>query len=286
MTAICLARSVNDLVSQRLRPQFDVSGTRLITAPHAELKPRLRHSQSRLRAQADDLVAREGPKDESLAILLHELRSPLASIQNAVAALRLGSKDESFQRHMHELIERQVRQMALLTSNVGQMSAARLEIRPLQGQRIDLCTVLSRAAETVIPEITQRQHQLSLSLPQPTIWILGDASRLEEVFVNLLSNASKYSGVGGKIEMSVHVYDGHASVQVRDFGIGIAADSMPYIFDLFMRVDAAAVQTQSGLGIGLALVRSIVDSHRGTVWAVSEGTGQGTKFTVRLKLEL
>jgi signal transduction histidine kinase len=148
-----------------------------------------------------------------------------------------------------------------------------------------LCTVLGRAAETVIPEITQRQHQLSLSVPESPIWIFGDASRLEEVFVNLLSNASKYSDIGGKLEMSVHVRDGHAVVQVLDFGIGIAADSMPYIFDLFMRADTTAVQTQSGLGVGLALVRSIVDSHRGTVWAVSEGAGQGTKFTVRLKLE-
>lgn len=285
MTAIYLARSVSGLTSQGVRPQFDVSDSRAITAPRADLKLFLRQSQSRLRTRADDLLAAEVHKDESLAILLHELRSPLASIQNALAALRLGSKDESFQRHMHELIERQARQMALLTSNAGQMSGARLAIRPLQGQRMDLCTVLNRAAETVIPEITQRQHQLSLSLPESTIWIFGDASRLEEVFVNLLSNASKYSAVGGKIEMSVHVCDGHAVVQVRDFGIGIAADSMPYIFDLFMRADTTAVQAQSGLGIGLALVRSIVDSHRGTVWAVSEGAGQGTKFTVRLNLE-
>jgi signal transduction histidine kinase len=114
---------------------------------------------------------------------------------------------------------------------------------------------------------------------------LGDAGRLEQVFINLLSNASKYSDVGGRIQMSLQASDGFAVVQVRDSGIGIAADSMPFIFDLFVRADTQAARTRSGLGIGLALVRSILDSHHGAVSASSEGVGQGSEFTVRLKLD-
>lgn len=287
MPATDSAAPRTDRNPQRMWPQFDTHDSGPITARREVLisEPYFRQSQAWLRTPIADLVTAERAKDESMAILLHELRSPLASIQNAVAALRIGSKDESFQEHMHELIARQVRQMVLLTSNFGQMSGPRQENLQVQRERIDLCTVLSRAAETVNPEFIQRQHQFSLGLPESSIWIFGDASQLEEVFVNLLSNASKYCELGGRITMSVHVCDGHAVVQVGDSGIGIAAGAMPFIFDLFVRADTAAVQTRAGLGIGLALVRSIVDSHGGTVCAVSEGIGQGTKFIVRLQLE-
>jgi signal transduction histidine kinase len=220
-----------------------------------------------------------------MAVLLHELRSPLASIQNALAVLRLRGKDESLQQRMHELIERQVRQIALLTSSQCQISEPGLAKLQLRWERIDLGVLLTRAVETAAPELTQRLNQLVVSLPESSIWVLGDAGRLEQVFVNLLSNASKYSEVGGRIAVSMHVLDGRAVVQVRDSGVGISAASMPYIFDLFVRADSAAVRKRSGLGIGLALVRSILDSHEGTVSAASEGAGRGSEFTVRLKAE-
>lgn len=260
---------------------WQIAGHRkvLISDPYSD------ENRSRLLSHIEDLVAADRRKDESMALLLHELRSPLASIQNAMAVLRVRSKDETLQQRMHELVERQVRQIALLTASLGQMSGPRLENLQPELRRIDLCTVLRRAAETVSPEFSDRQHQLDAALPESSVWILGDAGRLEQVFINLLSNASKYSDVGGKILMSMHVCDGHALVGVRDSGIGIAADSMPFIFDLFVRADTKAARTRSGLGIGLALVRSILDSHRGTVAATSEGVGQGSEFTVRLKLE-
>jgi len=268
-------------------PQFERYDPGLITAHRKVLisEPYTRQSQSRLLAQIEDLVDADRRKDESMALLLHELRSPLASIQNAIAVLRIRSKEESLQQRMHELIERQVRQIALLTASLCQMSGPRLEKLQPDLERIDLCTVLRRAAETVMPEFTDRLHQLLVDLPESSVWIMGNASRLEQVFINLLSNASKYSDVGGRIQISMHLYDGHAVVQVRDSGIGIAADSMPFIFDLFVRADTVAARTRSGMGIGLALVRSILDSHHGTVSAASEGIGQGNEFTVRLKLE-
>ena len=267
--------------------QGDTSVSRpLATHREAHLpEPYMAQSQSWLQMRIEDLDTADHRKDESMAILLHELRSPLASIRNAIAALRIGSKDEFFKHHMYELIERQVRQIGLLISSLGQAPGPYPENLQLRRERIDLCAVLSRAAETVIPEITQRQHQLSLDLPESGIWIIGDSSRLEQVFVNLLSNASKYSEVGGRITMSAHVCDEHAVVQVRDFGIGIAAGLIPHIFDLFVRANTTAVRTRAGLGIGLALARSIVESHSGTVSAVSGGIGLGSKFTVRLKLE-
>jgi signal transduction histidine kinase len=267
--------------------QFDVAEPQRIAAHLAVIiaEPYTRQSQSRLLAKIEALVAADRRKDESLAVLLHELRSPLASIQNAVAVLRIRSKDESLQQRMHELIERQVRQIALLTAGLCQVSGPRLETLLPHLKRLDLCAVLRRAAETVVQEFAERQHQLLLGLPDPPTWVLGDAGRLEQVFVNLLSNASKYSEVGGNILMSMRVSDGHAVIQVRDSGIGIAADSMPHIFDLFVRADTAAVQTRPGMGIGLALVRSILDSHHGTVSAASEGVGMGSEFTVRLKIE-
>jgi signal transduction histidine kinase len=268
-------------------PLFDISDCRLVT-PYRELliaEPHTRHKQSLLLTRIDDLISADRRKDESMALLLHELRSPLASIQNAVAVLRLSSKDEILQQRMHELIERQVRQIALLSSSLCQMAGPLLENLRSQPVRIDLCTVLRKAAETVTAEFTQRQNQLSVDLPASSIWVLGDASRLEQVFVNLLANAAKYSDVGGSITLSMQVCDGYAEVRVRDFGIGIDAASMPYIFDLFVRADTTAVRTRAGLGIGLALVRSILDSHYGTVSAASAGVGQGSEFTVRLKLE-
>lgn len=287
MPSIQSAQPATRVGPQLMWPQFEISDPRLITAPR-EVRisdPYTKQSQTRLLTRIADLVTADRRKDESMALLLHELRSPLASIQNAMAVLRIPSKDQALQLRMHALIERQVCQIALLTSSVCQMSGPRLENLQLHQERIDLCTVLSRAAETVTPEFTQRQDQLSVSLPESSIWVLGDASRLEQVFVNLLSNASKYSEVGGRITMLMQVCDGHAVVQVRDSGIGIAAHSMPYIFDFFVRADATAVRTRSGLGIGLALVRSILNSHHGTVSAASGGVGQGSEFTVRLKLE-
>jgi len=281
------AQAATHLETPLMWSPVDLSDTRPMTAQREILirEPYTRQSQSWLLSRIENLVTADRRKDESMALLSHELRTPLASIQNAIAVLRIRSNDESLQQRMHVLIERQVRQIALLTSSLCQRSGPHLENLPLQRERIDLGTVLSRAAETVTPEFTQGHHQLSVDVPQSSTWVLGDAGRLEQVFVNLLSNASKYSAVGGSIAMSMHVRERHAVVQICDSGIGIAADSMPYIFDLFVRADTNAVRARSGLGIGLALVRSILDSHHGTVSAASGGIGRGSEFTVRLELE-
>jgi len=225
-------------------------------------------------------------KDEFLAILSHELRSPLAAIQHGIGVLRSGSGVEvTVQRGMHELIERQVRQIAKLASallDVGRITSGHLLV---ERQRIDLRGVLAKAIETLEAEFCQRGQALVPTWAAAGIWVLADASRLEQVFVNLLANASKYTDAGGQVSLLVSTHDGHAIVRIKDSGIGIAANALPHIFDLYVQADATSARSRSGLGIGLALVHKIVQLHGGTVTATSAGPGQGSEFVVRLPTE-
>lgn len=219
-----------------------------------------------------------------LAILSHELRSPLAAIKHCLDALRLKADDRVAQNEMQAIMERQLRQMTLLVSSLFDASIGTRGELQLQRQRIDLCAVLGNAIETLEAGFKQKHHHPVVTWPKSALWVSGDASRLEQVFVNLLDNASKYTSNGGKIMLSVQASDGYAVVRIRDSGVGIAGDMLPRIFDLFVRSDAGAVGSRAGLGIGLALVRSIVDQHGGNVSASSAGTGLGSEFIVRLPL--
>jgi signal transduction histidine kinase len=245
--------------------------------------------------QLDSLMARERVeergsadrlKDEFLATVCHELRSPIGAIQNAVKVLRSQAEIEvALQHHMHELIERQAQQMAFLVGGLLDITRIVRGQLTLRLERVDLRTVLSNAAETLEWDLSARSHRLSLRWPESGVWLVADAARLEQVFVNLLGNASKYTEVGGELGVSLHASDGSAVIRVRDSGIGIAPNALPHIFDLFMQADTAASRSGSGLGIGLALVRAIVESHGGSVTAFSAGLGKGSEFTVRLPLE-
>jgi signal transduction histidine kinase len=236
--------------------------------------------------EIEALLLADRRKDEFLAVLSHELRSPLGALQNAIAVLRSPrGGDVTVQNGMYELIDRQVRQMSLLASgllDVGSIARGQLQ---LQHSRIDLLTVLSNAAETVEPEFSRRGQQFTATWTRSSVWVLADASRLEQVFVNLLNNASKYTDDGGQISMSLQTLDGHAIVRVKDSGIGISELTLPHIFDLFMQVEVGSARSRSGVGVGLALVRRIVDMHGGSVTALSAGVGQGSEFMVRLRAE-
>ncbi len=225
----------------------------------------------------------ERHRDEFLAMLSHELRSPLASIRSALGVLRTQrGADVLVQHKMHELIERQVRHMALLTAGLMDVERISCGHLHLQRERIDLRAVVGNAIETLESELQQRHQRLTATWPDSPVWLLADASRLEQVFVNLIANASKYTDADGDVAVRMHTLGGHAVVRVRDSGIGIAQEALPHIFDLFMQADATAPRSRSGLGIGLALVRMLVESHGGSVTAVSAGIGQGSEFTVRL----
>jgi signal transduction histidine kinase len=216
-------------------------------------------------------------------VLCHELRSPLSSIQNAIVILRgRAGEDLALRLRMHALIERQVCQMTQLAAgllDVTRVTCGRLR---LKRERVDLCVVVRAAIETLESDFSQRDHRLAATLPDAPVWLNADASRLEQVFVNLLANASKYTDAGGDLALSLQTSDADAVVCVRDSGIGIAPDVLPYIFDLFVQADEAVARSRSGLGIGLALVRMLAELHGGSVTAASAGLGQGSEFTVRL----
>ena len=219
---------------------------------------------------------------ELLAAVSHELRSPLAAIRNDASLLDIKNV-EAMQRQQAQMrIQRQVGRMARLVDDlleVSQIGSPRLCARRA---RVDLCVVVQQAIETVQSDLNERRHRLTVELPAAPVWLQADSGRLEQVFVNLLINAAKYTDAGGDLRLSVQQAQGEAIVRIRDSGIGIAPDKLPHVFDLFMQVDRSARRAERGLGIGLALVRSFVEAHGGHVDATSAGLGQGSEFTVRL----
>ncbi len=241
----------------------------------------LRQAQRRV----EELAAANRRKDEFLAMLSHELRSPLASIAYAVRILERQDAGASAPTPVLALMDRQLRRMTRLVDELLDVSRVANGRLRLQRARIDLVRVVRNSIETLEPDIKQRNHRLSVALPDAPVWLQGDADRLEQVFVNLLANASKYTDAGGDLTVWIHTNERHAVVRVRDSGIGIAPDALPHVFDLFRQADAAEPRSHSGLGIGLAVVRSLVELHGGTVMAASAGKGQGSQFTVRLPTE-
>jgi signal transduction histidine kinase len=232
--------------------------------------------------KVEDLVAANRRKEEFLAVLSHELRSPLGSIQNAIRILGRQPSESSARQRAEALIERQVRRMTHLVDDLLDLSRISRGQLHLQLERTDLRAIVSDAIETLQPQIQERHHRLSTAIPDAPVWVQADPWRLEQVFVNLLSNASRYTDAGGELAAWVHVRDGQAVVRIRDSGIGLAPEALTHIFDLFMQVDESAPRSQVGLGIGLALVHRLVELHGGSVAAASAGLGQGSEFTVCL----
>jgi two-component system, sensor histidine kinase len=239
--------------------------------------------QTRLRLE--ELVSENRRKDEFLAILSHELRSPLASIHNAVCLLRAHMGETSALQRIQALIERQVHRMTQLADDLLDISRINHGRLHLQRERIDVRVIVSNSIETLESQINERHHRLTTSAPDVPVWVQADPRRLEQVFVNVLANACRYTDAGGDLAVWVHTHDGQAVVRVRDSGIGIAPDALPHIFDLFKQANEGDPRSRSGLGIGLALVRDLVELHGGSVTAASSGPGQGSEFTVRLPQE-
>jgi PAS domain S-box-containing protein len=221
-------------------------------------------------------------KDEFLAMLSHELRNPLAPILNAVQILRLQGDGNPLQQQARSIIERQVGQLARLVDDLLEVSRITTGRVRLNRDRLDVRGVVERAVETARPVIDRHEHELSVSLPEAPIWLHADPTRLEQVLVNLLSNAAKYTDDRGRIWLTAQREGDHAVLRVRDTGIGIAPDLLSHIFDVFTQADRALDRSEGGLGIGLSVVRRLVEMHGGTVEAQSAGPGRGSEFTVRL----
>ena len=221
-------------------------------------------------------------KDEFLAMLSHELRNPLAPISNALEVMRRSGTDERERRASREVIGRQVDDLARLIDDL--LDASRItsgKVR-LELQTMELSGVVSRSIETTRPMTDARKHRLTVSLPAEPVWLEADPTRLAQVFSNLLNNAAKYTQEGGDISIKAEVEGTELVVAVRDSGIGIPADVLPQVFDMFTQADRSLDRAQGGLGIGLTLARSIVQMHGGTVQAFSDGPNKGSEFVVRL----
>ena len=236
----------------------------------------------RERSHAPELLTARQRSDEFLAVFSHEARSALAAIRNAAHVLRMQRAENSVALKTGMLIERQVGRMTRLIDDLTDITRARSDELSLKCERVDLCVVVQRAVDTLELDISARRHRLSVSLPPAPLWLQADAGRVEQVLVNLLGNAAKYTDPGGKVCVSLHQRGEQAIVCVRDSGIGIAPDVLPRVFDLYMQADPASRRAEAGLGIGLALVRSLVELHGGRVSVASMGLGHGSAFTVCL----
>jgi PAS domain S-box-containing protein len=223
-------------------------------------------------------------KDEFLATLAHELRNPLAPIRNSLHILRLKAANDAAADSVCEMMERQVNHMVRLVDDLMEVSRITRGSIELRREEIDLAAVIRSAVETSRPLIEAAGHQLAITLPREPISLYGDEVRLAQVFANLLNNAAKYTDRGGQIWITARREGSEVAVTVRDNGIGLEADVLPVVFDMFMQADRRHERSQGGLGIGLTLVKSLVEMHGGSVVVQSAGTNQGSEFTVRLPI--
>ncbi|MFO1431639.1 MAG: PAS domain S-box protein [Candidatus Competibacteraceae bacterium] len=223
-------------------------------------------------------------KDEFLATLAHELRNPLAPIRNAVELLRLKSPPEPGLQWARDVIDRQVQQMTRLIDDLLDVSRITRNRLILRKEPVELATIVQNAVETSQPAIQAAGHTLTLDLPSEPIPLEADPVRLAQVFTNLLNNAAKFTERGGQITLRAERQDNKVVVTVKDTGIGIPAERLSSIFDMFVQIDKPPEQARGGLGIGLSLTRALVEMHGGRIEVHSAGLGQGSEFSVHLPL--
>jgi len=221
-------------------------------------------------------------KDEFLAMLAHELRNPLAPILNAVQLMRRKPLADPQLLWSRDVIERQLGHLTRLVDDLLDVSRITRGKINLSRQNVEVADLIARAVETVQPLIVERGHRLSLDVGKDSVQVYGDPLRLTQAVGNVLSNAAKYTENGGEIGLVTRLVDGRVEIRVRDTGIGIPSDLQPMIFDMFTQLNRHPGRLQSGLGIGLALVRKLLEMHGGTVTAFSEGNGLGSEFLITL----
>ena len=223
-------------------------------------------------------------KDEFLATLAHELRNPLAPIRNGVTLLASGPLEPEKSRMVLEMMERQVKHLIRLVDDLLEIARISQGKIALRKEATNLSSVLRASLETAQPLIEKGRHQVTMRAPGQ-LGVMGDPIRLGQAFTNLITNAAKFTPPGGRIEIIGETEGNHAIVRVRDNGCGISPAALPRVFDMFAQVEDKARHAQGGLGIGLALVRKLIDMHGGTVQAQSDGPDKGSEFTVRLPLQ-
>jgi len=264
----------------RSRASHDDEDIEREIAERQKAEEALRQSEEETRKLAEADVR----KNEFLAMLGHELRNPLAPIRNAVKIMKQRGSDDPDLCWAREVVDHQVRQMGQLVDELLEISRVTSGKVRLQKEPVDVGTIVAYAVETSRPTIEQQHHRLSITLPPGTVFVEADSIRMAQVISNLLNNAAKYTEPGGQIRLGVAVEEAEVAFRVRDTGIGIPAEMLSQVFDLFTQVDHSLDHSQGGLGLGLTLVRSLVEMHGGTVQAQSEGPNRGSEFIVRLPI--
>jgi len=254
----------------------------------AEARARLLESEADARqwaeALSEDLRRAGQAKDEFLAVLGHELRNPLAPLRNALEVLRLRGLADPQTARMHAIMERQVKHLARLVDDlldVSRITRGRIELKK---ETTDVAALVAAAAEGLQSVFEQSAHSFSIALPESPVVLDADPVRVEQVLTNLLANAARFTPRGGRIDLTVERDGSDAVIRVRDNGIGITQEMVPRVFELFAQADRVPGEVPQGLGIGLTLVRRLVELHGGRVEARSGGRGQGSEFEVRLPL--
>ena len=237
--------------------------------------------RSRLLGELRDADRR---KDEFLATLAHELRNPLAPIRNALEIMQLCGDDPHIISESRSMMERQLQQMVRLVDDLLEVSRISRGKVDLRKEKTDLATIVQSALEISRPLIDQAGQQLLVQLPSRPVFVDADVTRLAQVFANLLNNAAKYTPRGGRIDLTVQQQGNMVDVSIKDDGIGIPESMLIRVFDLFTQVDRSLEKSQGGLGIGLTIVKRLVEMHGGTVAAKSAGTDRGSEFVVQLPL--
>ena len=280
-----LAEANTTLQAEKTRELEALNAT--LQRANAELERANRSLQSEVaeRARAEQaLKEADQHKDEFLAMLAHELRNPLAPMLNAVQLMRMKPATDQQLSWSRDVIERQLAHLTRLVDDlldVARITRGRIN---LSREPIELGTLVARAVEIVQPLIQERGHQFTTEIPDGTLRVNADPLRLTQALGNVLGNAAKYTERQGNISLSVRRQGTEIDIRVRDNGIGIPAEVLPRIFDLFTRLDRRSDHPHSGLGIGLALVRRLLQMHDGTISAHSEGTGRGSEFVIRLPM--
>lgn len=249
--------------------------------------------EQELRQRAEQLVEADRRKDQFLAILAHELRNPLSPIQSAVEIMRSSDVTDPYVQRALEVLDRQVRKMRRLIDDLLDVSRITLGKIDLQLQPLEVTAVITDAVQSCRAVLEARRHELTISLPKEPVWIQGDVTRLEQIIENLLSNAAKFTHPGGQIAITAAREDARAPgggaevvLRVRDNGIGVSPEALPRLFELFTQAERSLDRSQQGLGIGLSIVRNLVEMHGGTVTLHSEGIGRGMEVTIRLPVRL
>ena len=261
--------------------EFRAGPRRFFTGIVRDITDRKRLEQE-LRRRVQELAEADREKNHFLAMLGHELRNPLAPMRNALHLMKMPGANSELVGQARDVLERQLQYLVRMVDDlldVSRIVRGQIELRK---EAVDVAVAIARAIETAQPTINAGNHELSVSVPEQPIWVEADPIRLAQVIANLLTNAAKYTDMGGHISVSAAHEGDEAVLRVRDTGLGIALELQSRIFDLFVQGDRSLDRSQGGLGIGLTLVKRLIEMHGGSVAVASPGVGHGSEFTIRL----